>query len=343
MLLNRLHPIPLLTVSPPEADQTYPNPIMMTLPIVGNLHNISDFAAAFHHGSKHFFRHAPLPPGGYGLYAPAHYLTHPSLPHHTIFTPHPSCLRPDQKLPVLVWANGLGLAWGLMFGAFLREVASHGYIVIASGSPGDDHGWWHCHNGGLGRLQHADETTMVEAVRWAVDVAEKARGSAWEAGVDVRAHVDGERIALAGQSKGGTHAYAAAAMLRRDEDLHGVVKSVGLFNSGTLVRTAAHLAQVEELDVPVFYCTGGKEDLAWRAVERDWEEGLQRNLPCWWGNLPGAGHLGTFYAEGDDGGAFGRAAVDWLGWVLREDEDCRARLIGGGYEKEGWEVRSRSM
>lgn len=297
--------------------------------VLGNPTNVADFASAVFKGSKQYFTKRTLPPGGSGLYAPASYLTHPTLPDHTIYTPHPNNLRADERLPVLVWANGMGLAWGLMFSTFLREIASHGYVVIANGAPGENSGML----ARLGRLHQMPPEAMVEAVRW-VMAAATATDSV-EPG-DVRAHVDGSRIALAGQSRGGLDAYAAAAALRGEE----CVRTVGVFNSGLIFRNATTVAQVEGLRVPVFYFVGGPVDLAYKNAEQDWEL-LPEDVPAWCGNLD-VGHMGTFYEEDETGGKFGRAALDWLNGVLKGDEEAKRRMVEE-YEREGWKVKSRNL
>lgn len=353
----------------------------LDLPMIGSLATIRDFASAVHQGSKHFFLHGgALEPGGTGPYAPASYRTHPSLPGHTIFAPDDLRApreneadggiggeRKRKKLPVLVWANGLGLAWGLMFGAFLREIASHGYIVVASGPPGDEGGcaWWR-------RLRRVDERAMVDAVRWAVAAADMdtdAEGQGEEeveVEEDIRAYVDGTRIALAGQSRGGMDAYAAAAELRENEDGESErVRLVMLFSAGLFLRASeARAAQVRGLSsttsssvpVVVVYVAGGAADVGRQAAERDWAELLPGSVPAWMGTLEGVGHGGTFWDDEDGdgpdgrgggrGGRFVNVALDWLGWVLGGDEGARERLLGRGggyYEREGWVVRMRNL
>ncbi|KAJ4410603.1 hypothetical protein N0V82_009194 [Gnomoniopsis sp. IMI 355080] len=308
--------------------------------VLGNPTNVADFASAVLKGSKQYFTKRTLHPGGSGLYAPASYLTHPTLPDHTIYTPHPNALRADERLPVLVWANGMSLAWGLMFSHFLREIASHGYVVIANGAPGENSGLL----ARLGRLHQMPPEAMVEAVRWVMMAAGDA--GAVEPG-DVRAHVDVSRIALAGQSRGGLDAYAAAASLRSEK----CIKTIGMFNSGLLFRSATTIAQVEGLREPVFYFLGGPADLAYKNAEQDWEL-LPPELPAWCGNLMDVGHMGTFYEEGGKeedemmggggGGKFGRAALDWLDAVLKGDEEAKRRMVEE-YEREGWKVKSRNL
>lgn len=326
----------------------------LVFPVIGSLANIRDFISAVHQSSRHFLHGGPLEPSGTGPYAPASYLTHPSLPGHTIFAPDPRALgeeeegegeegegeRRSRRLPVLVWANGLGLAWGLMFGAFLREIASHGYIVVASGPPCDGGGRWR-------RLRRADAQAMVDAVRWAAACCRA--GEPQDRG-DVRARVDGSRIALAGQSRGGMDAYAAAAALRYDGAVEGEgegarararVRTVGLFGGGLFSRGEARAAQVRGLTVPVLYAAGGAADVGRRAAERDWEELLPRDLPAWMGTLDGVGHAGTF-RDDERGGRFADVALDWLGATLRGDEGARRRLLEGHHEREGWAVRARN-
>lgn len=350
----------------------------MRLPLIGTLANTRDFASAVYEGSQEFFRKkdARLEPGGAGPYGPASYLTHPSLPGHTIYAPDPRALAEGERLPVLVWANGMGLAWGLMFGAFLREIASHGYVVIASGAPGDEGVWTAA---GWARLRMVGAGAMEEAVRWAVRAGQGGEGQGHgggAAGWDVRAHVDGTRIALGGQSKGGLDAYETAAALRRAATEEGgdgaraaaaaaardAVRTVMLFNSGLIGRSAAQAAQVTGLAVPVLYIAGGPADVAHANAERDWAELVPRALPAWKGVLGEVGHMGTFYRRDDvypegqgtnglgqrrsssGGGKFVGPTLHWLGMVLKGDEEARRRLREAeGFEREGWAVESRNL
>lgn len=231
----------------------------------------------------------------------------------------------------------MSLAWGLMFSNFLREIASHGYVVIANGAPGENSGMlarW-------GRLHQMPPEAMVEAVRWVMAAAAAAAGEGegeklGTGSGDVRAHVDASRIALAGQSRGALDAYAAAAVLRNE----GCIKTIGVFNSGLIFRNATTIAQVEGLKVPVYYFIGGPADLAYKNAEQDWAL-LGADVPAWCGNLD-VGHMGTFYDEDERGGKVGRAAVDWLDGVLKGDEEAKRRMVEE-YEREGWKVKSRHL
>ena len=58
-----------------------------------------------------------------------------TLPGHTLFAP---VKLPKDPLPLLVWGNGACRDNGLQHGAFLRQIASNGYIVIALGRPREE-------------------------------------------------------------------------------------------------------------------------------------------------------------------------------------------------------------
>lgn len=161
-----------------------------------------------------------------------HYTTDHTLTKHTIYMPiKPS---PDVKLPVVVWGNGACLANGLRFQDFLTEVASHGYIAIASGAP----------NG-------TGETTskwMTHSIDWVVKHAGKGK----------YATVDAKRIVAAGQSCGGLEAY--------DQKNDPRIRGLGIFNSGLRNNTNA----VANITKPVFYFMGGPTDIAYANVSFFW-------------------------------------------------------------------------
>ena len=71
------------------------------------------------------------PPAGTGKY-PAVAEAREDLRAHTLY--HPQQM-PEAPLPVLIWGNGGCSDNGLSHSIFLREVASHGYFIIALGYP----------------------------------------------------------------------------------------------------------------------------------------------------------------------------------------------------------------
>jgi hypothetical protein len=216
--------------------------------------------------------------GGRGPYVPACHYNTPGLPHHTIFLP--VSLAEGDRLPLLIWANGFGLAWGLAFGHFLREIASHGYIVIANGAPR-----------GMGTT---DEKGQISAVEWAKQPSDGPS--------DVREHMDTSRIALAGQSKGGVHTYAAADILRGEPGL----RTIALFNVGLMCPRSRDLQMLRRITRPVYYFFGDERDVLYKNAQRDWEL-IPETLPAYFASF-NVGHMGTFYDE--SGGLFSQAALE---------------------------------
>jgi dienelactone hydrolase len=158
---------------------------------------------------------------------------------------------PSVKLPLFVWGNGACGADGSGFSNFLTEIASHGFMVIASGAPkhpfGDTAG-----KGPAALLASTsgDKTRayqMTEAINWAFDGAAGGKLGA----------VDTSKIATAGQSCGGLEAYSAAYKDSR-------VKLIGIFNSGVIDATVRPL--LAQIKVPVGIFLGGPSDIAYPNV-----------------------------------------------------------------------------
>lgn len=72
----------------------------------------------------------PTPPGPYAVTIEAN----PGLMTHTIYRPiDMKAFTGAKRLPIIAWGNGACSNAGLLFSTFLSQVASHGYIIIASG------------------------------------------------------------------------------------------------------------------------------------------------------------------------------------------------------------------
>ena len=70
-------------------------------------------------------------PGGSGPH-PAIAEALDDAPGHTLYRPEH---LPGKRLPLVLWGNGGCRDNGLSASHFLREIASHGYVVIANGRP----------------------------------------------------------------------------------------------------------------------------------------------------------------------------------------------------------------
>jgi cellulase/cellobiase CelA1 len=244
--------------------------------------------------------------GGSGPY-PADYETANNLGNHTIYRPQ---TLPAESLPILVWGNGACAANGTGQMDFLREIASHGFLVIANGNP----------NG-------SGSTTaqmLTQSIDWAV--AENSRQGSKYFG-----KVDTSKVAVAGFSCGGLEAYAVSNDPR--------VTTTMIFSSGLL--NDADDYQLRRLTRPIGYFIGGSGDIAYPNAMDDWNK-LPAGLPAFMGNL-NVGHGGTYNQT--NGGEFGRVAVLWLKWQLKGDTTAGTTFVGPdcGLCRSQWQVQQKNL
>ncbi|MDG4786032.1 cellulose binding domain-containing protein [Micromonospora sp. WMMD1102] len=254
----------------------------------------------------------PTPPpvtsvGGSGPY-PAGYETSSGLNNHTIYRP---ASFPARPLPVFVWGNGACSANGTSALPFLREIASHGFLVISSGRPN-----------GSGSTTAA---LLTQAMNWAV--AENSRQGSFYQG-----RIDTTKIAVAGFSCGGLEAYEVSNDAR--------VSTTMIFSSGLLDDNNDF--QLRRLTKPIAYVVGGPSDIAYPNAMDDWGK-LPSGLPAFMGNLP-VGHGGTYSQT--NGGEFGRVAVLYLKWRLLGDRTAGQTFVGsdcGLCRNTQWTVQQKNL
>ena len=176
-------------------------------------------------------------------------LEDPSLEAHTIFAPQD--LAPFGKknlLPVLVWGNGACTNSPWEHYKFLNEIASHGFLVIATGYiPMEEKPY---------RGPMSTSAQQIESIDWAI--AQNAdKNSPYYGRIDV------EHIAAAGMSCGGLQTLDNATDPRLTTIM---ICNSGLFiNPGTAVPNMPMPAKerLQEITVPVIYILGGPEDIAY--------------------------------------------------------------------------------
>jgi dienelactone hydrolase len=246
-------------------------------------------------------------------------------PGYTIYRPQ---VLPRTPLPLVLWGNGGCRDNGLSASHFLREIASHGYIVIANGSPRREQTVERSASESAAAAAGApplppppsgpDETSVTQllaAIDWA-QAANVRRGDALFRRMDL------QRIAVMGHSCGGLQALAAGADPR--------IETVMALASGVYNRAGSGLSRVtitkgdlERLHTPVAYILGGPTDIAYPNGMDD--VARINHVPVFAANLP-VGHGGTFRLA--NGGDWARVAVAWLDWQLKRDRAARAWFVG---------------
>lgn len=275
-------------------------------------------------------------PGGSGPYTAA-MMAEDSLPSHTLY--RPLQLDTVDSLPIVLWGNGGCADSSLGYEPFLREVASHGFLVIAVGAYRETPPPREERDGQQDEgpppvwpplASHASD--LIDGLEWALDENER-EGSVYQGRLAT------ERVATIGHSCGGVQAIEAGQDPR--------VATVLPLNSGLMAaddpfmqRFAVDRSVFEHWEKPIAYFIGGEEDVAYPNAEDDWP--LLKS-PSVLANLP-VGHGATFSET--NGGAFAIGPLSWLKWQLRDDRDAAQMFIGAGCglcRLPDWHVKTRAL
>ena len=254
-------------------------------------------------------------------------LEDPSLEAHTIFAPQDlSAFGKKNKLPVLVWGNGACTNSPWEHYKFLNEIASHGFLVIATGYiPMEEKPF---------RGPMSTSAQQIESIDWAI--AQNAdKESPYYGRIDV------DNIAAAGMSCGGLQTLDNATDPR--------LKTIMICNSGLFINPGTAVPgmpmptkeRLQEIKVPVIYILGGPEDIAYENGMDDFHRLVK--VPAFAANYP-VGHGGTYRQE--HGGEFSIPATAWLQWQLKGDKEA-AKLFQGAdcglANREGWTVEKNGL
>ncbi|KAF2666033.1 cysteine proteinase [Microthyrium microscopicum] len=227
--------------------------------------------------------------GGSGKYK-ATYTTVPGFAKHTIYAP---ATPPAEKLPMITWGNSGCAGDGVGFATFLTELASHGYVVVVSGS-------------GSNFNSQSTNKDMQDSITWA-----SSPGAA-------KYNIDTSKIATSGQSCGGIQALHVGQGNPK-------VKLITLFNSGSLGAQDSVVAA--KVNVPIGFFLGGSSDIAFANGEKDYNNNIPKTIPALKASY-NSGHMGTYFAA--NGGTYGKAAVNWFNWQLKNDTTGKAAFQPGG-------------
>ncbi len=265
--------------------------------------------------------------GGTGPFK-AELVTEPALEAHTIF--RPADLTPFGKknpLPVLVWGNGACTNSPWEHQNFLNEIASNGFIVIATGyMPPED--------GSPYRGEMSKPEQQIEALDWAEKV-NSDKSSPYFGKLDL----DG--MAAAGMSCGGLQTLYNCADPR--------LKTIMICNSGLFLDPTTAIPgmpmpskeKLAEISVPVIYILGGETDIAYNNGMDDFNR--IDNVPAVALNYP-VGHGGTYREP--YGGEFSIPAVAWLKWQLKGDGEAAGMFVGedcGMSRRKDWTIDKKNI
>jgi dienelactone hydrolase len=249
-----------------------------------------------------------------------------SLANHVIYRPADLAGLKGQKLGVLAWGNGGCSADGAGGRLHLAEIASHGYLAIATGTiltgPGaPPHEPMPMPPAGATGFSIPPPATKAEGLREAIDwaLAENTRS-----GSPYFGRINPDWIAVSGWSCGGLQALQVAA----DPRVHAVIiHNSGIFKPGANPIPGMDIskAALQSLHTPVLYILGGPTDIAYANGMDDFQE--IKHVPVMVANL-NVGHGGTFMEP--NGGRAASVAVSWLDWQLKHDPQAAKRFVGTG-------------
>ncbi|WP_338243453.1 CocE/NonD family hydrolase [Aurantiacibacter hainanensis] len=281
--------------------------------------------------------------GGRGQY-PAVAQRREDAPGYTLYRPQ---VLPAEPMPVVLWGNGGCRDNGLSASHALREFASHGFLVIANGTPRQETAVLlqvpppPSGAGGPRMLpppseRMPDETSteqLLAALEWA------ARANADPAD-PLYGKIDTETVAATGHSCGGLQALLAGTDPRIDTV---IAFGSGVYNrgSGGLSGVQIDKTRLDDLHTPVAYILGGPTDIAYPNGSDDFAR--IDHVPVMLANLP-VGHGGTLMLE--DGGEWARVGAAWLAWQLRGDMGAGRLFTGddcGLCDAEDWTVERKQF
>ena len=248
----------------------------------------------------------------------------PTLETHTIFVPQDlSAFNEKKALPVLVWGNGACNNSPFEHYKFLNEIASHGYIVVATGFMPQEGERYH------GPMSTTEQ--QIEAMDW-VEQQNADKNSPYYGKIDVK------NICVAGMSCGGLQTLFNCADKR--------IKTLMICNSGLFNQENAGSAvggmpmppksKLKEIHSSIIYILGGEKDIAYGNGMDDFHR--IDHVPACATNFP-VGHGGT-YAQ-PHGGEFSVVALAWLNWQLKGDQQAAKMFKGADCElskREGWTI-----
>ena len=246
---------------------------------------------------------------------------------HTVFMPQDlSKFNKQNPLPVLVWGNGACTNSPWEHYRFLNEIASQGYLVIATGFfPNGDTPY------------HGEMSTpqqQMESIDWAIAQNNDKKSPLF-------GKIDTKAICAAGMSCGGLQTLYNCADPR--------ISAYMICNSGLFIDPSVAMPnmpmpgkkQLESVHAPIIYILGGKTDIAYQNGMDDFHR--IHHVPAIAVNYP-VGHGGTYRQP--HGGEFSIPAIAWLDWQLKKNDKAATMFEGkdcGILQRKDWTIEKNEL
>lgn len=236
----------------------------------------------------------------------------------------PSDLGPGKKYPIVAWGEGACALNGLDNLASMAEIASHGYFVIADGTP----------NGSGGRTMNANDldamgAPMIAYLDWIIGENRKPCSPYYQS-------IDTSKIGTNGFSCGGLLSMGTAKDPR--------ITTWGLTSSGSFGNNPTLWNAVH---TPVLIIEGHKDNTgAYDNGKRDYNGIAPLGHPILFMSHKNQGHGGDLWSA--NGGQFTKIHLAWLNWWLKGDTGATGKgaLVGSGCtycSDSNWEVMSDNL
>lgn len=237
------------------------------------------------------------------------------LPNHVVYRPADLKALGKQRLGVYIFGNGGCGSDGTASRNHLLEIASHGYLVIASGTIPKPTPVRAPANGQGGLQVQTATHLMSDAIDWAI-------GENGRAGSPLHGHVATNEIAVSGWSCGGLQALTVAADPRVRTS---IVMNSGFFPAGAnpIPGIVSDKALLAKLHGSTLYVLGGPTDIAHGNGTDDF--GRITHIPAALVDVP-VGHGGTYMQP--HGGVAAEVVTSWLDWQMKGDKQAGQRFTG---------------
>lgn len=249
---------------------------------------------------------------------------------HTVFVPQNlSSFNKKHPLPVLVWGNGGCSNSPWEHYKFLNEIASYGFIVVATGYiPMDDDEPY--------RREMSTTQQQIESIDWVIAQNNDKHSPYYE-------KIDTKNICVAGMSCGGLQTLYNCADPRIKTLM---ICNSGLFKQENVAQAVGGMpmppkSKLKEIHTPIIYILGGKTDIAYENGMDDFHR--IDHVPACATNFP-VGHGGTYRQA--HGGEFSVVALAWLQWQLKGDKDAAKMFIGADCDllkRKDWTIEKNAL